>query len=166
MVIKMSCFILSNENFEYMKEKIYKYMLSDEGSYLVYAFEDMQDYYKKADKIAEFVNKNVNYLHKINIKGVNERYNENDERELTNDIEVKDIYNAKLTDKELMQLYQCLRCLNYQIEIDFDNDFLIKVKNHIACTVTDRNIERFNDRIDDMYDTFEERYQHRIVWGF
>ena len=162
----MSCFILSNENFEYMKEKIYKYMLSDEGSYLVYAFEDMQDYYKKADKIAEFVNKNINYLHKINVQGVNERYNDNDEREMTRDIEVKDIYSTKLTDKELMQLYQCLRCLAYQIEIDYNNDFLMKVKHHIACTVTDRQIERFNSKIDDMYDTFEERYQHRIVWGF
>ena len=150
----MSSFILSNKNFEYLKSNITKYMLSEEGAYIIFKFKYFEPFstgysntaFRDFEKISKFVNKEVNYLHKINIKSFNQQYKEENKVYFTSDsCNVEPAFRTKLSEETLLQVFQILNCLDYQIEMEYDREFLDKVKDHIACTIARRRIDYIND---------------------
>lgn len=149
----MSSFILSSKNFEYLKKNIINYMMSEEGSYLVFNFKYFDsfkhtygsDAFRNFKEIAKFVNNQVNYLNRINVQSFNLQYREDEKVMLSKDITTDNTYYGKLSEETLLQTYQILRCLNYQIEMEFDREFMDKVKNHIACTIASRRIDYINE---------------------
>lgn len=148
----MSSFILSKSNFKYLKEEIIKYMMSEDGSYLIFKLDYFKQFnsgfsniaFRNFEKISEYVNNEVNYLQEINVKSFNEQYKENEKIDYAADVKQKQYYYERLSEEKLLQIFRILNCLNYQIEIEYNNEFLNGVKNHIACTIADRRIDKLN----------------------
>lgn len=149
----MSSFILSKANFKYLKEEIIKYMMNEDGSYLIFKLDYFKQFnsgfsniaFRNFEKISEYVNKEVNYLQEINVKSFNEQYKENEKIDYAADVKQKQYCYGRLSEEKLLQIFQILNCLNYQIEIEYNNEFLNGVKNHIACTIANRRIDQLND---------------------
>lgn len=150
----MSVMILGKRSYEYLKEYIIKYMMSEEGSYTIFDFKYFKPYengysnkaFRNFEIISKFVNENVDYLTRINLKSYNYRYNENEynidfAENIINDYE----FYPNLTDEILMQIYELLLCVNYQIELEYDREFLDKIKSRVAGTLVERMINRYND---------------------
>lgn len=162
----MSVMMLGKRNYEYLKENIIKYMMSEEGSYTIFDFKYFKPFengysnkaFKNFEIISKFVNDNVDYLNNMNLKSFNSRYKETgDKIEYAQDITRDYQFYPNLTDEKLMQLYQLLVCVNYQIEVEYDREFLDKIKSRVSGTLADRMIERYNTQ----YDFNEEP----IKWG-
>ena len=157
----MSCFILSNKNFEYLKEKITYYLLEKRCcNGLDKIAEDVR--IGNFDKIKAYVCSEVNKLHSLNYKAYNKRYGTKEKLKVysCDRIDKPLFNNISLTDREKMQTFFLLACAEYQImELDkWDKRFLRAIKEMLANDLAYMSIDNYNDN-------FKRDDPNRIVWG-
>ena len=157
----MSCFIMSNKNFEYLKEKITYYLL--EKRYCNELPEIKKDLgNRNFDTIKEYVCKEVNKLHELNYKAYNERYKTKIKLQgYTSDkVERPVLSSYELTEKEKMQTFYLLACAEYQImELNkWNSKFLRAIKNMLAEDLAFAFIESYNESL-------MRNDPNRISWG-
>lgn len=157
----MSSFVLSDENFKYFKEKITKLLMSE--SYIRYNLKPLKQIGDYSDKtVRNYIDKQVDDLQYINAKSVMVQYGDEkmvDFEKQPMPLERQYYEGDKLTEHETLQLINNLNCLNYQIEMEFDDYFLKTVTYYAMQHLVSILIEKNHDR----YDYNSKEY---IQWGF
>lgn len=156
----MSCIMMSNKSFEYLKEKITYYLL-EKGNCdeLPEIKKDLNN--RNFNAIKEYVCKEVNNLHELNYKAYNKWYYTTIKlQEYTSDNVNESIFdNYELTEEEKMQTFYLLACAEYQnMQLDkWDNKFLKAIKNMLAEDLAFRFIKSYNGGL-------INNEQNKILW--
>lgn len=133
----MSSFICSNKHFKELRQKTYDLILADR--YILLDFN--MDYNTDKEVIKHFVNNNIYNLYKLNVASVNLQYRDKQVNRVYDDYDnniggidtiMDRMYNTMLSTNDLIGLYNAYRCLNYQIELSYDKNFVDIIQKHIA----------------------------------
>lgn len=143
----MSSFIWSDKHFKELRQKTYNLILADR--YILLDFNLNYDLDK--EQIKHFVNNNNIYkLYKINVASVNLQYRDKQVNRVYEDYDnniggIDSIMdrscNTMLSRNDLIGLYNAYTCLNYQIELSYDKNFVDVIQKHIAKNI----IYKLND---------------------
>lgn len=136
----MSSFKCSDYHFKQLRQKTYNLILADR--YILYDFN--LDYNLPKEEIKRFIDHNIYELYKINVASVNLQYRDTQINRVYDDYinnigdinTIQDRYsNTMLSKNELIGLYNAYSCLNYQIELSYNKDFIDKIQKHIAINL-------------------------------
>ena len=106
---------------------------------------------EKINSILEYINNNIIELIKINAKSVNNRYNLDEKQNNYINDYIKEIETKKpkskyyFTLEDLIGLYNAYKCINYQIELKYDQKFIHSIQKLIADEITNILTDQFND---------------------
>lgn len=140
----MSSFLCSKNHYLKTRDLSYNLILNENKHFCYWNNVNISS---TEDAILNYVNNNIKELVKINARSVNNQYNLDEKSkcyvddyiEDINNIKPKRIYNNYL--KDLISLYNAYTCINYQIEIDYNKDFI----NNIQKLIADNIIYKLND---------------------
>lgn len=150
-MIKVSSFICSKEHFKKVRDLTY-YLIKCNRHYVYW--ENVKIPNDSDDSILNYVNNNIYELIKLSFASVNYQYNE--EGKITEEyykmLEEKPTekfcYNDyTLTANDLIGLYNAYKCINYQIELNYNTNFI----NNIKILISDSLMYKLKD-----YSAFEE----------
>lgn len=139
----MSSFICSDKHYKKVKDLTYKLILSDR--YILFEFN--LDYNLDKELIKNFVNNNIYELYKLNVASYNLQYREKQVNRIYNDYENNigndfiESYSNLMSLEELLSLYNAYQCINYQIELKYDRNFVDIVQSHISKAI----VRKLND---------------------
>ena len=152
----MSSYILEKESFIKMAEVTVDLIIKYGGILIGNNFESVKRYDTvQVERIVKYVKKEIYYLADTNIKSVNQQY---DERAISiENLKTLDSiknfeYNDRLKDfnysNQYLVLFNLYKCLDYQIEMDYNKDFINKINKTILNVLSeiesDRSTKNFN----------------------
>ena len=137
----MSSFICSKYHFQKVRDNTIYFLNADKYKRYTIGL----DYDTNDDEILKFVNHNIYSLVKNNFASFNQQYNENniitdDYKEIFKKEPIKRGY-YKNNIHFLIGLYNAYSCINYQIEIDYNKEFI----NNIMFAISSAIVEYLNE---------------------
>lgn len=163
----MSVILESKEFYVKLNHQIKKLLANSENKYLihnlnVFCSEKVQERIaNNIDIFNNWIDNEINDLYNFNVVSYNERYKEDEAKEIIEDFKKVEFYNYKLSQKELIQLYQNLNFINYQIECKYNDNFLKFIQWCISRVYFQNEIEIINGR----YEKLEDQFKYGIHWG-
>lgn len=163
----MSVILESKEFYVKLNHQIKKLLANGENKYLIYNLnvfcpEKVQERIaNNIDIFNDWIDNEINDLYNFNVVSYNERYKEDETKEIIENFIKVELYNFKLSQKELIQLYQNLNFINYQIECKYNDNFLKFIQWCISRVYFQNEIEIINGK----YSTLKEQYKYGIHWG-
>lgn len=143
----MSSFLCSKNHYIKTRDLSYNLIL-DQNKYFCYW--DNVDINTSDHSILEYLNNNIIELIKINAKSVNDRYNLNEKENNYILDYIKDIELTKpktkyfITLEDLIGLYNAYKCINYQIDLNYDKKFIHSIQKLIADKITELLSDRYD----------------------
>lgn len=145
----MSCFILDQKNYSYLKEKCMKLLFNRENSHIKYNLTDLKKDKNFTDEaVINLIDKKINYYQAKNIESVVNRYNDPEDLLGHNPgvMPEKELYYSKMTEKEILQFSKIIDCMKYQIEKeDTDFTFINEIQRHLLIELAYLESEKYDD---------------------
>ena len=135
----MSSYILGKESFEKMLEVTMDLIIKNEGMLIGNQYEQIKSAYDKEqiEKVLRYIKEQVFYLAKTNIVSVRRQYKDIATMADFDILASIDNFQYKHKLKEVnyfsqfLGLFNLYKCLGYQIEIEYNKDFVHKVQHAI-----------------------------------
>lgn len=143
----MSSFLCSKKHFIKTRDLSYNLILNEKEHFCYW---DNVNINTSDYSILEYVNKNIIELIKINAKSVNDRYNLNEKENNYILDYIKDIELTKpktkyfITLEDLIGLYNAYKCINYQIELKYNEKFIHSIQKLIADVITSKLSDNYD----------------------
>lgn len=148
----MSSFICSQNHFKKLREETYYFFKCEK-----YARYRINLNYDSDDKtLINKIDNEIYNLIKNNVASVNLQYKDNEQ--VSNytsffDEEIKEHSYYKMSIERMISLYNAYKCVNYQIELDYNRNFLENVMSALSDRIVkylienkeDYNLNNFNE---------------------